>query len=146
MTGRSGGRRTSRVNYDEPSVSDGLLLPMIDGVFPSLVVSTEAPTPDGGLTHSLENTTFTKDSFTYGHGAAVIQLSERVIGAVRLSGSTNMSQSILDSKLHYFPCNRLCHSIPKYELYAPVATPSCGGVAERALLNLEMCGESLSKV
>lgn len=70
-------------------------------------------------------------SFTYGHDAAMIQLSERVIEAVRLSGSANMAQSIHASKLHCSPCNQLCRLFPKSKLYAPVATPSCGGVAER---------------
>jgi hypothetical protein len=58
-------------------------------------------------------------------------LSERVIEAVKLSGSANMPQSIHAPKLHYVPCNQRCYVFPKSKLYAPVAAPSRGGVAER---------------
>jgi hypothetical protein len=57
--------------------------------------------------------------------------SERVIEAVRLSGSVNIPQSIHASKLHCFPCNQRRCLFPKSKLYAPVAPQNRGGVAER---------------
>jgi hypothetical protein len=64
---------------------------------------------------------------------ASLHFAERVIEAVRLSGSANMPQSMHAPKLHHFPSNQRHRLFLKRKVYAPVAAQSRGVEAERLI-------------